>query len=173
MTSRLLLIGGRSGVGKSTIAFALHNLLAEQNIRHAVIEGDMLDLAHPAPWEHGLAEQNLAAVWANYRDLGYRNLIFTNTVSVLEADKLATAMGDNPGVISVLLEATDTTTADRLSRREQGASLGDHLHRSSRMAGFLDTRTPATTHRIITDGKTPAQTAAEIAKIIAWTSDHS
>lgn len=40
MTSRLLLIGGRSGVGKSTIAFALHDLLVERNIRHAVIESD-------------------------------------------------------------------------------------------------------------------------------------
>ncbi|MFC0681616.1 adenylyl-sulfate kinase [Lysobacter korlensis] len=61
--SEVVLVGGRSGVGKSTAALALHSVLAERGITHAVIEGDALDLAHPAPWEHGLAERNLAAVW--------------------------------------------------------------------------------------------------------------
>ncbi len=61
--SKLLVIGGRSGVGKSSVAFALHDQLAVERVRHAVIEGDALDLAWPAPWEHRLAERNLAAVW--------------------------------------------------------------------------------------------------------------
>lgn len=78
-------------MGTTTVAHALHRLLAERDVRHAVIEGDLLDPAHPAPWEHGLAERNLAAVWSNYRDLGYRRLIYTNTVALLEARTLALA----------------------------------------------------------------------------------
>jgi hypothetical protein len=70
-------------VGTTTVAHALHRLLAERDVRHAVIEGDLLDLAHPAPWEHGLAERNLAAVWSNYRDLGYRRLAAEAPESVL------------------------------------------------------------------------------------------
>lgn len=69
--SRVIFIGGRSGVGKSAASFALHDLLSDLDVRHAVIEGDALDLAHPAPWEHRLAERNLAAVWANYLEVGY------------------------------------------------------------------------------------------------------
>ena len=91
--SRLLVIGGRSGVGKSSVAFALHDLLAADRVRHAVIEGDALDLAWPEPWEHRLAERNLAAMWSNYRALGHHRLVYTNTVSVLHADALAAAMG--------------------------------------------------------------------------------
>jgi energy-coupling factor transporter ATP-binding protein EcfA2 len=52
----LLLIGGRSGSGKSSIANELHYLLSEREVMHAVIEGDNLDLAYPKPWRHGLAE---------------------------------------------------------------------------------------------------------------------
>ena len=43
--SEVLFIGGRSGVGKSTAAEALHDLLVAADVRHAVIEGDLLDLA--------------------------------------------------------------------------------------------------------------------------------
>ncbi|GAA3106781.1 hypothetical protein [Nonomuraea salmonea] len=57
---------------------------------HCLIEGDDLCEAHPAPdgdpHRTAMTEANLAAVWANYAALGYRRLIYTNTVSVLEAD---------------------------------------------------------------------------------------
>ncbi|HEV7183869.1 MAG TPA: adenylyl-sulfate kinase [Leifsonia sp.] len=45
--SEVLLIGGRSGVGKSTIALEVSHLLAEAGVQHAVIEGDNLDLPSP------------------------------------------------------------------------------------------------------------------------------
>jgi adenylylsulfate kinase len=94
MTSEVLLLAGRSGVGKSSVAFGCHDALRAAGVRHCVIDGDMLDMAYPTPWEHGLAERNLAAMWANYRELGYRRLIFVNSACVLatEARKLAAAM---------------------------------------------------------------------------------
>ena len=61
--AEVLFIGGRSGVGKTSAALELHALLTALDVRHAVIEGDNLDLAHPAPWQHpspwkhGLAAQ--------------------------------------------------------------------------------------------------------------------
>lgn len=38
-SAHMLLIGERSGVGKSTVAFALHDLLSARGVQHAVIEG--------------------------------------------------------------------------------------------------------------------------------------
>ena len=52
---------------KPTVAFALHDLLAQRDVQHAVIEGDCLDFARPAPWKHRLAVRSLAAMWKNYR----------------------------------------------------------------------------------------------------------
>jgi hypothetical protein len=69
--SKALFIGGRAGVGKSSVGYEIHAQLTAARIQHCLIEGDNLDMAWPTPHEHGLAEQNLAAMWANYRALGY------------------------------------------------------------------------------------------------------
>ncbi|MFT4233422.1 MAG: adenylyl-sulfate kinase [Microbacterium sp.] len=169
--SHVLFIGGPSGLGKSTVAFALHDLLADLNVRHAVIEGDALDMAHPAPWKQHLAERNLAAIWSNYRDLGYHRLIYTNTVSVLEPDALAAAMGDAPETTSVLLRASEETVSARLGQREHGESLERHLQRSIESASRLEDRAPSTVHRMDTDGQTPVEIAERILAIVGWNSE--
>lgn len=162
MGTELLLISGRSGVGKSSAAFALHDLLAAEGVKHAVIEGDSLGLAWPAPWEHRLAARNLAAIWPNYRDLGYRRLIYTNTVAILEADELAAAMGDQPRVTSVLLTASDATVRSQLSRREEGESLRVHIERSAKAATALDERSGANVHRVSTDERSTVEVASSL-----------
>jgi ABC-type glutathione transport system ATPase component len=166
--SELLVIGGRSGVGKSSAAFALHDLLLARDVPHAVVEGDTLDLAHPAPFAHRLAERNLAAIWANYRALGYRRLIYTNTMSVLESTALSEAMGDQPHVTAVLLTASDDVAAGRLAQREQGKSLRAHLERSSRAAALLEDQADAAVHRVSTDGLTPPEVARRILAAVSW-----
>ncbi|GAA2105894.1 ATPase [Brevibacterium salitolerans] len=165
---QVILIGGRSGVGKSSAAFALHDLLSDHDVQHTVIEGDNLDLAHPAPWKHRLAERNLASMWANYRALGYHRLIYTNTVSVLEAEALRDAVGGTAEVTCVLLRASDASIAQRLGGREQGESLRRHLERSARIAGRLDRAAPDGVHRIETDGLTPQALAEQILDLSGW-----
>lgn len=166
----MLFVGGRSGVGKSSAASALHDLLSARSVRHAVIEGDTLDLAWPVPWQQGddMAGRNLTAVWGNYRAAGHRRLVYTNTVSVLEARHLSAAMGDDPQVVAVLLRASDATVAERLSRRESGASLTLHLERSRARAVQLDAEAGPDVHRIDTDGRSAEEVAVELATLTGW-----
>lgn len=166
--SELLVIGGASGVGKSSAAFALHDLLAARDVRHAVLEGDALDLAHPAPWQEGMALRNLAAIWANYRELGHRRLIYTNTVSVLESAALAEAMGDRPRITAVLLQAGRGTIDARLATREQGRSLDAHAERSRSAAVRLEVEADPAVHRIDTEGCTPDEVARKIDALLDW-----
>lgn len=144
------------------MAFALHDHLAAERVRHAVIEGDVLDLAWPPPWEHRLAERNLAAVWSNYRALGYERLIYTNTLSVLHADQIAAAMGDDPVVTAVLLTAEDLTAHARLAGREHGDSLAAHVERSDAAARHLDRSAPSGVRRVSTEGRDVVAVAREI-----------
>ncbi len=169
--SEVLFIGGRSGVGKSRVAFELHEQLFIREVKHCVIEGDNLDLAYPPPWEQGhkLAEQNLAAMWTNYRALGYRRVIYTNTVSVLEAEGLSAAMGDDPLVKGVLLRASDDTVKGRLEGRESASTLQAHLERSRLRAHELERQTPPWVWRINTDNKDSAAVAGEILELLNWT----
>lgn len=167
--SELLVIGGASGVGKSSVAFALHDLLSARDVQHAVVEGDALDLAHPAPWASRLAFRNLSAIWTNYRALGYRRLILTNTVSVLEAPALAEAMGDQPCVTAVLLQASPRTIHARLGTREQGESLAAHTARSRAAAVRLDAEAEPAVHRLNTEGSTAYEVAIRIDALLNWT----
>lgn len=170
----MLFIGGCSGVGKTSAALELHALLTALDVRHAVIEGDVLDLAHPAPWmhpspwKHGLAARNLAALWQNYRTLGYRRLIYTNTVSVRETAELAEAMGDGPLVHAVLLRGSESSVASRLAGRESGPALTQHLARSREAAAALDLHAPEWVHRVSTDGRTAADVAARLLALTRW-----
>ena len=174
MRSELLVIGGRSGVGKTTAAIALHELLKADGIQHAVIEGDYLDLAEPAPHlAHPLArlaERNLAAMWANYRELGYRRLVLTNTVAVLYAADLAQAIGDDPRVVSVLLRADDSSTRARLAGRNTEQDLASTLAASAVSAARLDAAAPAEVHRLDTEGLLPQDIAQQLQSLAGWDS---
>lgn len=167
--SEVLLIGGRSGVGKTSLAAELHHQLSLKQVKHAVIEGDHLDLAWPPPWEYGLAERNLAAIWQNYRALGYRRLIYTNTVSVLQGAELARAMNDDPVLRAVLLTATDDTARARLRGREIGAGLEAHVEKSRQRAAELGQQTPAWVQRLGTDGRTIGELGAHVLNWLGWT----
>jgi deoxyadenosine/deoxycytidine kinase len=169
--SKALFIGGRAGVGKSSVGYEIHAQLSAARIQHCLIEGDNLDMAWPEPHEHGLAEENLAAMWANYRALGYRRMIYTNTASVFERvlSELTAAMGDSPQVTAILLTCSDLTARQRLAQREIGSELDWHIERSDLMARRLTKRAPAWVHRVITDSRTVTDIAAEVIALTGWT----
>ncbi|MEH3088651.1 MAG: adenylyl-sulfate kinase [Microbacterium arborescens] len=172
-TTEVMFLGGRSGVGKTSTAAEISRMLARCDIRHAVIEGDNLDQAHPQPWREGidLAGRNLAAMWANYRSLGYSRLVYTNTVSVMEVTPLSAALGGDVRAFAVLLTATDDAANARLMRRESGGSLREHVERSARSAAELDRAHGAglvDAVRIDTTGRTIAEVAAEVLEQSGW-----
>jgi deoxyadenosine/deoxycytidine kinase len=170
--SEVLFIGGRAGVGKSSAGYEIHAQLSAAHIRHCLIEGDNLDMAWPTPHEHDLrlAEQNLAAIWANYRAADYRRMIYTNTASILKKviSELTAAMGDRPHVTAVLLTCSDATARQRLARREIGSELDWHIERSAKMARRLDSLAPAWVHRVTTDSRTITDIAAEVIALTGW-----
>ncbi len=169
---QVVFIGGRSGVGKSAVAAEMFHQLAQADVRHCLIEGDNLDMAHPTPWERGqpLAEINLGAMWRNYRMFGYQRLIYTNTAAVLEAvmKNLLRSMGDEPEPTAVLLTASDASALQRLRRREVGGGLDAHVERSKAAARRLDEAAPSWVRRINTDDRTVSDIAAEVIALSGW-----
>lgn len=172
MLTEALFVGGRSGVGKTTAAAALHDLLAARGVRHAVIEGDALDLAYPVPhltWpEARLAERNLAAMWGNYRGLGFRRLVYVNTVSVTVLDSLVAAIGGEVRVTAVLLEASDRTATERIARRAAGEAYDDVIEHSARTAARLRLEVTADVRRLDTDGLSPSGVAQRLSDLAGW-----
>lgn len=126
--AEVLLIGGRAGVGKTTVGWEVSALLRSEAVAHAIIDGDFMGQVHPAPegdpHRAEITESNLTAVWANFVQRGYRRLIYTNTVSVLpEATGMfERAMGAGVGILRVLLTASDATARERLVGRDLAQS---------------------------------------------------
>ncbi|MFE6397708.1 DEAD/DEAH box helicase family protein [Streptomyces alboflavus] len=169
----VVLIGGRSGVGKSSVGWEVAAQLAAADIGHALIEGDFLDAVHPAPagdpHRSRLTCRNLAALWANYADLGCRRLVYTNTAGVLPSEEwLFTEAIGRPRIVRILLTATDATAEQRLREREVGSELDRHLRRSAFMARHLDDLVPPDTHRVPTDGRTVGDIAADVIRRAGW-----
>lgn len=170
--SHVILIGGRSGVGKSSVAAEMHHQLSEEGVHHGWIEGDNLDMAYPPPWREGhkLAEANLATMWDNYRAIGHSRLIYTNTASVLGhvMASLAQAMGDQPAVNAVLLTANDEVAEQRLAQREKGSEFKIAAARSREAARELETLAPPEVIRLPTDGRSVVELAGRIIQLAGW-----
>ncbi|MFG2648654.1 hypothetical protein [Streptomyces sp. NPDC048436] len=174
----LLLIGGRSGAGKSSVGLEVAALLRAADVGHAFIEGDALDAIHPAPDgdpdRSRITGRNLAALWANYAELGCRRLLYTNTAAVLGSEEwlFAGALG-GPRITRVLLTASDATVESRLTARELGSELGAQLRRSAVMARRLEEGAAKGTHRVPTDGRRLGDIAADVVAATGWTARKS
>ena len=174
INTEVLLIGGRSGAGKSTVGYEVSALLRAAGTGHALVEGDTLDHLHPAPpgdpHRALLTERNLAAVWGNYAALGCRRLIYTNTASVLasESGLFARALGEEARFVRVLLTASDATARARLAGRERGSEFEQQVRRSAFMARRLAEQAAAGTVRVATDGRGVAEIAGEVVAAAGW-----
>lgn len=173
--AEVLFIGGRSGVGKSSVGAEIHAQLSAGGVEHCLAGGDNLDQAYPVPWQQGLklAEQNLAAMWNNYRRAGYSRMVYTNTASVTVVAALVEAMGDEPRVTAALLTASDATAGTRLAAREIGSALKWHVNRSNAAARALEEDAPAWVTRVETDGRGVVEIASQLIRLTGWTSHKS
>ncbi|GIG67950.1 hypothetical protein [Phytomonospora endophytica] len=167
-----LLIGGRSGSGKSTVGWEVSALLGAAGIVHAYVEGDTVGNIVPPPADDPnrsrITETNLTAMWANFARTGCARLVYTNTASVLEPDMFERALGGSARLTPVMLTAGDATVAARLGGREIGSELESHIKRSSFMARYLDENVPQGTIRVATDGRTVTEIAREIVAATGW-----
>jgi hypothetical protein len=169
-----LLIGGRSGSGKSVVGWEVSARLRAHGVAHAILEGDFMGQVHPAPEgdpdRTALVERNLTALWANFAALGYRRLIYTNTLSVMPdmTPRFLRAFGPDARLVRVLLTATDATARERLVGRERGSELEDGLRSSAARARVLDDGVAAGTARVRTDGRSVIDVANEIVALTGW-----
>lgn len=172
--NEVLLIGGRAGVGKTTVGWEVSAQLRAADIAHVVVEGDCLGQVHPAPAgdprRSTIVERNLGAVWANYAELGYRRLIYTHTVSVLPeaVGMFERVMGSNVRLVRVLLTATDATARQRLEGRELGSELEKETERSAYKARLLDEHASADIARVVADGRSVVDIANHAVAVTGW-----
>src|SRR5205823_2649448 len=131
MPAHLIVVSGRSGSGKSSVANEMSQQLRLRGIPHANMDGDNLDAMHPEPQGSDVLLANLEAMWTTYTRTapGLNRLIVSGTAVVLDFEAIKKAMarvgGAEDGVDgkAVILTTADGVAARRLKQREVGSEL--------------------------------------------------
>jgi len=169
---RALLVTGTVGVGKTTVAYAVGELLREAEVPNAVIDLDALSQAWPAPpgdpFNFALELRNLRSVAANFLAAGMERLVLAGVVeNVEDRDRYREALGVD------LTVARLRADLDQVRRRLHGRHRDDedglrwHLHRSGELDAILD-RAGVAEIEVWTDDRTVAEVAAEVVKRARW-----
>ncbi|RVX42545.1 adenylylsulfate kinase-like enzyme [Nonomuraea polychroma] len=138
-----LLITGTVGVGKTSVADAVGDLLAGAGVPNAVIDLDWLRRAWPAPPDdpfHGaLTLRNLRAVAANFLDAGAERLVLAGVIEDREERRRhEEAVGVPMTVcrINVALPEVHRRLAGR--HTDDASGLDWHRERAGELAEILD-----------------------------------
>ncbi|WP_327705893.1 AAA family ATPase [Streptomyces decoyicus] len=170
-TTKVLVICGPAGVGKSSTAYEIARRLTELNVSHALIDSDELDRVHPWPpagqEPSKLARRNLTALWANFAALGHTRLLITGVFTTLSSELswISDAV-PNADITSIRLIADLPTLKARIYRREIGSGAGDQLRRTIQQLDQMRQSDQADTEVIDTSDQHVSGTANRI--INAW-----
>lgn len=172
----VLVITGPVGVGKTSVAVAMSELLTSATLAHAFIDLDWLRWCSPSPAddpfyiELGLA--NLAVVWANYHAAGAQRLILADIVesrALLAQYQVAIPAAS---ITVVRLQASLATIHRRLAGREVGAGLAWHQQRAAELLAQWDAQ-PVEDLRVDTEEKSALAIAEEILRRSQWLADRN
>lgn len=125
--TRVLVVNGTIGAGKTTVAAAVHDVLTQRGARSGFIDADLLCQAQPAPasdlFNQALMFDNLAALAPNYRSRGHGLMIIARVVE--DADErgrweqaLSSADAGVAEVTIVRVVAPEDVRLARIARRE-------------------------------------------------------
>lgn len=165
----ILIITGPVGVGKTTAALMVSDLLGQAGIAHACVDVDALRLHYPSRpddlFSVRLAMKNLAAIWANFQEYDASRLVIADVIET--RDELERYRAAIPGaeLFVVRLRASLETLAQRVRQRELGSGLEWHLARAPVLAALMD-HSQVEDRLVETDGRSIIQIAQEI--LAAW-----
>ncbi|MEO5710073.1 MAG: hypothetical protein ABIQ59_09645 [Nocardioidaceae bacterium] len=174
MTPAALLLTGTVGIGKTTVAEAVGDMLRDVAVPNAVVDVDWLRAAWPAPpgdpFNGALALRNLAAVTANYLDAGVVRLVLAGVLETAE-DRAAYAAVLGMPLVVVRLVADASTVQRRLLRRhaEDDAARSWHLHRAGELHAIQEAS--GVEHFVVdTTSRSVVEVAGEVLRVSGWTS---
>ncbi|MFJ1910460.1 adenylyl-sulfate kinase [Streptomyces sp. NPDC088147] len=169
---RALLINGTVGVGKTTVANAVGDLLAEAGIPHAVLDLDRLRQSWPTPpgdrFNFGMLLRNLRSIAGNYLDAGATRLVLAGVIEQHdERKRLSDAVGVDLTVCR--LRADLSVIHKRLVHRHDGEpeTLRWHLDRSAELDAILS-RVAVDDFTIDTTTRSVPDVAASVISAADW-----
>ncbi len=173
MTTKVLVVCGASGTGKTVTTWEIGRTLESQQIPHALLDTDELDRVWPQPEPVdaliAVSRRNLEAVWATYFDLGFRRLVLCGVMASIPQSRswIEGATAGAPATF-VRLTASRGVRERRLRDREAGTGFEREMEASDRAAAFVQNHDPDGIPAVVTDGKRVAAVAEEVLRVAGW-----
>lgn len=169
--TKVLILSGPVGVGKTSVAHEMFDHLSDRDIPHAIIDLDALGISWPFgaddPYNERMALRNLAAIWANFAASGVDRAVIARVVED-RADLTAYAEAIPEAEIQVCrLTADLDVLRERVGRRELGSSYENLVRRSAELAESLE-RSGPTDFTVRTDGRKLSEIALEALTKAGW-----
>jgi len=168
----ILLITGTVGTGKTTVAAEIGEPLADMGLLNAVIDLDWLGWVNAGDDFHEydqLIMQNVISTWLNYRAIGVEYLVLARGLIHREPAEILRNAFPNTPITIVRLIASKETIQKRLSQRDSGETLREHLDEMDKMNQVMDAL-HLESASIDNDGLSVEETAQQIIAITHWKS---
>ena len=170
-TVPVLVITGPIGVGKTSVAGEVSELLDKAGIAHGFIDIDSLRWCYPRPphdpFRIELAMKNLTAVWTNFQAAGAERLVLADVIETrthLERYRKAIPVAE---ILVVRLHGTLSTLTEHVKQREIGSALARHLQRATELTAIME-RNHVEDMLVDIEGKTVTTIAQEILTRSYW-----
>ncbi len=171
VTVPTLIITGPVGVGKTSVANELSNLLEELTVPHVCVDMDALRSAYPPPpndrFNLALGYKNLSAVWENCRLTGATHLVLADVIESSEQRSEYQDAVPGAAVLIARLRASASTLTARVGKRELGHGYTWHAARAIELAAQMD-RDQLEDFVVETEQRTVTEIAQAIVDRIGW-----
>lgn len=166
----VLIITGPVGIGKTSVAWEISELLEDHAVSHAVIDADACYLfPRPKADPRGLNlyYNNLKSIWSNIQQEGIDRLILTKVIESQEDLDGIKKILPNTEIQVIRLQAPINIISQRLAKREIGSGYEWHLARATK---FLDiwSRNTMEGKLIQADNRSVREIAQEILQVVNW-----
>lgn len=170
--SRVLVVNGTMGAGKTKVAAVISDLLREREVPHAWVDVDMLCQSWPTspedPYGQELAFANLAAIAPNLAARDLRHIVLARVVEDAADRERYELAFDGADVVLVRLSAGEATRDTRLTGREpQGYWRELALARTRELEDVL-VALDLDDVVVDNDDRSAREVAAEVLAAIAW-----
>jgi shikimate kinase len=168
--TEVLVVSGTLGAGKTTIAWAVRDLLVGWGRSCAIVDLDALCQKEPPPaddpYNDRLGFANLAAIWPHYADV--EHLVIARVVEDAgDKARYERALGGSR-VTVVRVDASPEARRARLTEREpEGPWRDGHLARTDALAERL-AALALDDHVVANDARPARDVAEEIAARLGW-----
>ncbi|HAV75745.1 MAG TPA: hypothetical protein DCX53_00160 [Anaerolineae bacterium] len=127
----ILLITGTVGTGKTVVATEIGEQLGSMSILNAVIDLDWLgwiNVGDDFDQYDSLIMQNVISAWQNYHAAGVEYLVLARMLLQREPVDILTRAFPHTPITIVRLVTSKNSIENRLSQRDSGETLREHLH---------------------------------------------